>query len=63
MKATIEGPYGEIAKLDAVRQVAMMRALRGKEEDVREKKDELAAKDGEIQQLQQQLEQAQVPEL
>ena len=63
VKATIEGPYGEIAKLDAVRQVAMMRALRGKEEDVREKKDELAAKDGEIQQLQRQLEQAQVPEL
>ena len=63
MKVAIEGPYGEITKLDAARQVAMMRALRGKEEDVREKTDELAAKDGEIQQLQQQLEQALVPEL
>ena len=60
MKAIIEGPYGEFAKMDAVKQVAMMRALRGKDEDVRVKMDELAAKDGEIQQLQQQLEQAQV---
>ena len=60
MKATIEGPYGEFSKLDAVRQVAIMRALRGRDEDVRVKTDELAMKEGEIQQLQQQLEQAQV---
>ena len=53
MKATIEGPYGEISKLDAVRQVATMKALRGRDEDVRAKTDEL-------QQLHQQLEQAQV---
>ena len=52
MKATIEGPYGEFAKMDAVKQIAMVRALRGKDEDVRVKTDELVAKDGEIQQLQ-----------
>ena len=46
--------------MDAVKQVAMMRAFRGKDEDVRVKVDELAAKDGEIQQLHYQLEQAQV---
>ena len=67
MKADIEGPYGEFSKLDAVRQVAIMKALRGKEEDVREKTDELrektdelTEKNGEIQQLQQQLQHAQV---
>ena len=60
MKAAFEGPYGEFAKMDAVKQVAMVKALRGRDEDVRVKMDELAAKDGEIQQLQQQLEQAHV---
>ena len=60
MKATIEGPYGEFTKMDAVKQVTMMRALKGRDEDMRVKTDELAAKDGEIQQLHQQLEQAQV---
>ena len=52
MKAMIEGPYGEFAKMDAVKQVAMVRALKEKDKDVRVKMDELAAKDGEIQQLQ-----------
>ena len=52
IKATIEGPYGEFAKMDAVKQIAMVRALKGKDEDVRVKTNELAAKDGEIQQLQ-----------
>lgn len=61
MKAIIEGPYGEFTKMDAVKQVAMVRALKGRDEDVRVKTDELVAKDEEIQQLQQQLEQAQVP--
>ena len=60
MKATTEGPYGEFTKLDAVKQVVMTSALRGRDEDVKVKTDELAAKDGEIQQLQQQLGQAQV---
>ena len=61
LKAIIEGPYGEFTKMDAVKQVAMVRALKGRDEDVRVKTDELIAKDEEIQQLQQQLEQAQVP--
>ena len=56
MKANIEGPYGEVARIDAVRQVVMMRALRKKEREVREKTDESAAKDEEIHQLQQELE-------
>jgi hypothetical protein len=60
IKAIIEGPYGEFAKMDAVKQVAMVRALKGRDEDVRVKTDELATKDGEIQHLQYQLEQAQV---
>ena len=51
MKADIEGPYGEV----------MMRALRRREIEVREKTDESAAKDEEIHQLQQELEHEQVP--
>ena len=57
MKADIEGPYGEIAKADAVRQVVMTRALRKKDT---ERSDESAAKDLEIQRLQQELEIEQV---
>ena len=60
MKADIEGPYGEIAKADAVRQVVMMRALKRRETEGREKSDESAAKDEEIQQLQQELDHEQV---
>ena len=60
MKADIEGPYGEIAKADAVRQVVMMRALKRKEMKVKEKSDESAAKDEEIHQLQQELDHEQV---
>jgi hypothetical protein len=60
MKAGIEGPYGEIARADAVRQVVMMRALKRRETEVSEKSDESAAKDEEIQQLQQELEHEQV---
>ena len=55
MKANIEGPYGDIARADAVRQVVMMRALRKRDTEVREKIDESTAKDVEIQQLQQEL--------
>ena len=43
-----------------MRQVAIVRALRVRDEDVRVKTDELTVKEGEIQQFQQQLEQAQV---
>ena len=60
MKADIEGPYGEVAKADAVRQVVMMRALRKRDTEVREKSDESAAKDVEIHQLQEELEHEQV---
>ena len=60
MKADIEGPYGEVTRIDAVRQVVMMRALRKRETEVREKTDESAAKDEEIHQLQQEMEHEQV---
>ena len=60
MKADIEGPYGEVTRIDAVRQVVMMRALRRRETEVREKTDESAAKDEEIHQLQQEMEHEQV---
>ena len=56
MKADIEGPYGDVTRIDAVRQVVMMRALRKRDTEVREKNDESAAKDVEINQLQQELE-------
>ena len=52
MRADVEGSYGELATLDAVRQVKTMKALKAKSND---KVNELAAKDEEIQQLQQQL--------
>ena len=60
MKADIEGPYGEVARADAVRQVVTMRALKKREAEVRERTDESAAKDEEIHQLQQELECEQV---
>ena len=60
MKADIEGPYGEVVRADAVRQVVMMRALKKRETEVRKKTDESAAKDEEIHQLQQELEHEQV---
>ena len=60
IKTTIEGPYGKFAKMDAVKQVAILKDLKGKEEDVRAKTDELATKDAEIRQLHHQLEQDQV---
>ena len=60
MKADIEGPYGNIARIDAVRQVVTMRALGKRETEVREKAAESAVKDAEIQQLQEELEHEQV---
>ena len=56
MKANIEGPYGDVEKIGAVREVVIMRALRKRDTEVREKTDESAAKDVEIHQLQQELE-------
>lgn len=60
IKADIEGPYGELAKLDAVKQVTTMKILKRKDAEVREKTNELTAKDDEIQRLHLQLEQQQV---
>ena len=53
MKEVIEGPCGELAIVDAVRQVKTTKALKTRSED---KINELAAKDEEIQQLQRELE-------
>ena len=55
MRAGIEGPYGAVAKADAVRQVVMMKTLRGRDAEVREKTNELTAKEEEIQRLRHQL--------
>ena len=60
MKAEVDGPYGDFTKLDALKQVATMRALKGRDSAVREKTAELAVKEMEIQQLHQELEQIQV---
>ena len=60
MKADIDGPYGDVTRIDAVRQVVMMRALRKRDTEVREKTDESATKEVEIIQLQQELEHEQV---
>ena len=60
MKADIEGPSGELAKLDAIKLVTTMKVLKKKDVEVREKASELTAKDDEIQRLRLQLEQQQV---
>jgi methylthioribose-1-phosphate isomerase len=52
MKEIIEGDYGELATVDAVRRVRTMKALKSRNDD---KVSELAVKDERIQQLQQQL--------
>ena len=49
MKGAVEGPSGELATMDAARQVRTALAMK-------KEKDQLVAKDQEIQQLQQQLE-------
>lgn len=56
MKTEVDGPYGDLAKLDALKQVATMKALMGKDSAVREKTAELAANEMEIEQLHQELE-------
>jgi hypothetical protein len=63
VKSDVEGAYGELAKLDAVRQVVTMKTLRGREAEVREKANEVLAKEEEIRQLQQQLEESHVSEV
>ena len=53
MRDDTEGPYGELAKVGAVRQVMAVKAIKRSN---KEKINELTAKDEEIQQLQQQFE-------
>ena len=60
MKDGTEGPYGDIIRLDAVRQVTMMRAMRERDRNIRENMAESAEKDAHIHHLQQQLEHEQV---
>ena len=55
--ADIEGAYGELEKLDAVRQVAMVKKLAGQEA---ERSSQMREKNNEIRQLQHQLEHSQV---
>ena len=57
IKSNIEGPCGELARLDAIKQVTTAKILKRKDAEVREKTNELTAKDNEIQQLHLQLEQ------
>ena len=52
MKANVEGSYGELAKVDAVRQVMTMKTFQLCK---KENTDEVMSKDEEIQQLRQQL--------
>ena len=55
-KHAVEGPYGKFSKLDAVRQVAMMRELVGRDIQMRRVTIELDTKREEVLQLRQQLE-------
>ena len=54
-RTSIEGPYGAVARADAVRQVTLMKEFTRKDAEVREKINELTVKDGNIQGLQQEL--------
>ena len=56
MKADIDGPYGDVARIGAVREVVITRALKKRDTEVREKSEESAAKEVEIHLLQQELE-------
>ena len=60
MRGSIEGPYGDIARIDAARHVVIMKTLREKDAEVNKKRDELAAKDKDLYELQQELGKEQV---
>lgn len=60
IKAIIEGNYGSVTKIDAVRQVLTIRALRKSDAEVRERTDQLAGRDQRINELQHDLEREQV---
>ena len=53
VRGNIEGPYGAVVKIDAVKQVVMLKSLGEREGELREK-------EREIQRLQSQIEQTQV---
>ena len=55
MRTDTDGPCGELTRLDALRYVATAKVLGKRDADAREKANELAAKDNEIRQLQEQL--------
>lgn len=57
MRIDLEGPYGDVTRADAVRQVIIVKALKKKETHER---DNLRTKDAEIQELQQELEHTKV---
>ena len=59
MEEEVEGPYGEFSRLDAIRQVAAMKALIIKDVEVKEKANELMTKNNKINQLQEKLEHTQ----
>ena len=52
IRTDIEGPCGDVARADAVRQVVMIKEILGRDSKIREKISKLAAKDKEIQRLQ-----------
>ena len=52
VRASTEGPCGAVARADAVRQVVMMKEILGREAEVREKTDELTAKDEQLEHAQ-----------
>ena len=60
MRDDIDGPYGEIARTDALRQVVTKRVLRKRDDEVQKYKLELSNREVEIQQLHQELQEAEV---
>ena len=56
LRANIEGPYGDVARADAVAQVVMTRALKKRDLELIAKTNESAVKDDEIHQQEQEFE-------
>ena len=52
LRSDIEGPYGDVARADAVGQVVMIRALKKRDLELMAKSNESAIKDDEIHQMQ-----------
>ena len=51
----IEGPFGKLTKLDAIRRVIMMKELMARDAEVKERISELETKDAQIHELQKQV--------